>query len=865
MSPSLLRIRWRLIWVSILALSISFAAFYVGQFVYAWSDDQCFWRLDQKVSIVDGREVVRPAVIIQEIIPDGVAEDAGLLEGDELLSIDGKRLFPTRENISQAQRYINDQGKSRVVFYMVRRRIGDEDRIMGMPVMLVQPVDRTMIIMLVMGAVAWAIGLLVVVSTPQRKIARHFFYLGTLTLLVSLTLQRTFGNLPLPLEIIRDVMRCLVRAVAPALLIHFFLRFPHPFALRTNRRFLSILYGGLLTLGGVALVHVMLQRLNVPGGVALSESLDGLPLSRLQGYLMATASVVSLGLFWAGSFRLPRRKRRGLLPALVISSAVLIDLLAYVYLNHAYAGVSQRFMRERWVFFAPLVFLPIAFGYAIFRHGFFDVRRAILRWISYFVVVGITLVAYLGGLAWLFAQGVQALSPGWAGVLLGLSALPVGWLLRTLLLTLRRKFRRDLQSARDLILGNLRETRKRFSEEAILDGLAESLREAFRPQLLLVLPVEDRRMLLPAVRDRDPEDPFIASLAGPQALRLPQSLVRHARDNRELVLGLGSDEADWVREQGHAVRIHIDALEAQVLMLILVSDEPYAAVLLGGKYAELNYGREDRELLREVAMAASIVLETAVLHRRLLDQGRLEQELQTARRIQETLVTSDPPHVRGFQLALRLDPALETGGDLLWVKSRGNRWIAAVGDVSGKGLAAALYMAQATALLKYATQQEHFCLEEMIPALDTTLRNLMGAREFLTLSIVEWEENGQYRIMRAGHPPPLLVSAGLPHTVVEIPIPGRGLGLRPRGPSNWEVRTGTLQPGEWLVMYSDGLTEAMDRHGEIFGLDRLRQQLTRMRGTGSVRAACEAVYREVTAFEATNRDDRTLFILGRDS
>lgn len=864
MSPSLLRIRWRLIWVSILALSISFSAFYIGQFVHAWSDDQCFWRLDRKAAVVDGREVVRDAVIIQEILPDGVAEDAGLLEGDELLEIDGRPLKPTREDMARAQHYINAQPASRIVFYTIRRKIADEDRILGIPVMLVKPVDRTMIIMLVMGVVAWGIGLLVVVSSPQRKIARHFFYLGTLTLLVSLTLQRTFGNLPVPLEVVRDVLRCMVRALAPALLIHFFLRFPHPFPLRTNRRFLALLYGGLLTLGVVSLFTVLLQRTTDSAAVQLSDALDRLPLPRLQGYLMAGASLVSLALFWAGAFRLPRRKRRGLLPALIISSAVILDLLAYAYLNHANAGVSLRFARERWVFFAPLVLLPVAFGYAIFRHGFFDVRRAILRWISYFVVLGLTLVAYLGGLAWLFAQGVQVLSPGWAGVLLGLSALPVGWLLRSLLLALRRKFRRDLQSARDLILGNLRETRKRFVEEAILDGLADSLREAFRPQLLLVLPVEGRRLLLPPVRERDPEDPFIASLASPQALQLPQNLVRHARDNRELVLGLGSDEADWVREQGHEIRVHLDALEAQVLMLILVNEEPYAAVLLGGKYAELNYGRDDRELLREVAMAASIVLETAVLHRRLLDQGRLEQELRTARRIQETLVTSEPPLIPGYQIALRLDPAMETGGDLLWVKARAGRWIAAVGDVSGKGLAAALYMAQATALLKYATQQESFSLEEMVPALDLTLRNLMGAREFLTLCIVEWDEKGHYRLIRAGHPPPLLVRATLPHTVEELPSPGRGLGLRPKAVGNWEVRTGQLQPGEWLVMYSDGLTEAMDRKGEPYGLDRLRQQFSRMRGTGSVRAACEAVYREVTAFEATNRDDRTLFILGRE-
>ena len=94
---------------------------------------------------------------------------------------------------------------------------------------------------------------------------------------------------------------------------------------------------------------------------------------------------------------------------------------------------------------------------------------------------------------------------------------------------------------------------------------------------------------------------------------------------------------------------------------------------------------------------------------------------------------------------------------------------------------------------------------------------------------------------------------------------GRGLGLRPAGPGDWKVEEGHLGPGSWLVLYSDGLTEAMDRQGELYGLARLRAQLQRIHGTGSVRAACEAIFRDVAGFETQNRDDRTLFILGREA
>ena len=68
-----------------------------------------------------------------------------------------------------------------------------------------------------------------------------------------------------------------------------------------------------------------------------------------------------------------------------------------------------------------------------------------------------------------------------------------------------------------------------------------------------------------------------------------------------------------------------------------------------------------------------------------------------------------------------------------------------------------------------------------------------------------------------------------------------------------------------MVLYSDGLSESMNRAGELYGLGRLSAQLRRLWGTGSPRAACEAVFNDVSAFDTQNHDDRTLFILGREA
>ncbi len=851
MNPYLKRIRWRLVWISLVCLTLALGSFGLNQWLYAGSDDQCSWRVE------NGK------IVIREILPDGVAEEAGLLEGDELVKIQGRAYEPTLEGTLRAQRYINGKAEGTILAYTIRR----QNQQILVPVRLVKPLNWFQIALLANGIIAWLTGLLVVISAPERKSSRHFFYVGATALLLSgATLS---GNAPQAAAIVIGLMGAVATALLPPLWVHFFLRFPHPHEWRKNRRFLQVMYA---TFALMALVVFLIRAwLFVNGGVPKLPSgapPDGALRTLLRAFailptsLYIAAALAGLGFFLAGTFKAPERLRKALLPSLIVTAALCLDLLAWTLLQARF-GDSLLFRRQIFIFMLPVPLLPLSFAYAIIRHGLFDVRKVLLRWVAYMGIIGLTAGAYLGGLAWAFSH-LSAIPSGWAGALIGILALPMGWVLRRLLLGIRRRFRRDFSSTREIALSAVREPRKRFSEESLVKSLRRALGEAFQPQLLEVLPIEDRQVMLPAAEGSDREEHRVRF--SPQPLRIPPGLLRLARENRELVLGLGGEEADWIREQGGTVRAHVDALEAQLMLLILAGDTPHTAVLLGGKYAELNYGREDRELLREVALAAGQVLETAVMHQRLVAQERLSQELETARHIQEGLVTSFVPPIPGFQVALRLEPAEETGGDLLFVKRRpSGTWIAAVGDVCGKGLAAALYMAQATALLEQAAQREDQPLEEILCSLDQTLRQLLGHRGFLTLILLEWDEAGNYRLARAGHPGALMLHGHDEHGSHEVIPHGRGLGLRPAGMGDWKVIEGILPPRGWMVLYSDGLSEAMNRDGELYGLGRLSTQLRRLWGTGSPRAACEAVFNDVAAFDTQNRDDRTLFILGREA
>jgi serine phosphatase RsbU (regulator of sigma subunit) len=844
MNPYLRRIRWRLGWMSALCLLVAIGGFILTQWVYSFSDDQCSWKL------AGGR------VVISEILPGGVAEEAGILEGDQLISIQGHRIPGTVQGTRDAQNLINSKSDGTVLSYAVQRK----DRILYLPVRLVKPMDWTRVVGLITAMLAWILGLLVVITAPERKSSRHFFYIACTWLLTVNGTGFGVGSAPPWILGVLIAGNVLSLALGPPLIVHFFLRFPYPHEARKQDGFIRGLYGAFAVLAVLTVATILLN----PFGTPILEAL-GIPVPPDRvvklwnfyiGILQTVSTVAALSaamyFFVSGFRRLELKLKRAVLPCLLVTAAVLLEQLIAAYIGFR-NGDSLLFARQRWVLLLPLPLLPLSFAYAIIRFGLFDVRKALLRWMSYTALMGAVLALYFGGIVWLFAEGISSVSTLWMGVLVGCLALPLSALRVRAVRGIRKLFHRDSETARELLLGSLRDTRKRLSEEGVYQALSEGIQAAMRPSGLWALPFEGESLTLPACEGFPAE-----------RLRLPATLARHARDNRELVLGLGSEEADWIREQGDGVRAHVDALEAQILLLLMVAERPHAAILLGSKYAELAYGRKDRDLLREGAINGGVILETAVMHRRLVTQERATQELETARKIQEGLTTRVPPIVPGFQLALRLEPAMETGGDLLFVKKRpSGKWLAAVGDVSGKGLAAALYMAQATALLEQAAQLEDRSLEHILHGLDETLRHLLGNNGFLTLILVEWDESGVYRLARAGHPGALVMEET--GSAREIIPKGRGLGLRPAGPRDWEILEGVLPPKAWLVLYSDGLSEAMDRHGELYGLERMTAQLRKLWSTGSVRAACESLFRDVAAYDTQNRDDRTLFILGREA
>jgi len=271
-----------------------------------------------------------------------------------------------------------------------------------------------------------------------------------------------------------------------------------------------------------------------------------------------------------------------------------------------------------------------------------------------------------------------------------------------------------------------------------------------------------------------------------------------------------------------------------------------------------TFTAEEIRLFRSVADQAALTVHNAQLVEEVARSRQQQRELELAARVQNRLLPSQAPDLPGYDCFGVTSPSLAVGGDLHdWIELPGGNWGVAVGDVAGKGVPGAILMASLRAALR--AQAEHvYALEHLMQRVNQGLTEDTEPSEFATLFYgVLDSEARRFTYASAGHEPALLVRAG---EVRSLGVGGPLLGVSRH--VTYEEEVVALEPGDMLVIYSDGAIDAANYDGERFGRDRLLDAIRRHAHHGAQRAV-EEIRWDIRRFTglATQADDLTLVVV----
>ncbi len=273
-----------------------------------------------------------------------------------------------------------------------------------------------------------------------------------------------------------------------------------------------------------------------------------------------------------------------------------------------------------------------------------------------------------------------------------------------------------------------------------------------------------------------------------------------------------------------------------------------------------GYDQRDLELLTMFASLAASAIDHTLLYQRVMRQRRAESELELARTVVDSLLPRTVPLIEGFDVAGMTSPVREVGGDYFdFMQSVTDRLGVLVADVSGKGLAAALIMVSFRAYI-HATIINELAMRVVMGRVNRLIHETTGGERFITTfyGLID-PENKRLLYINAGHNPPMLLRADKTTRFLDE----SGLPIGVFEDSRYSESVVDFLPGDILVLYTDGVTEATNQHDESFGLERL-EQIVRADSDHRAHDICQAVARAVREHSAAvggPEDDLTISII----
>ncbi len=285
-------------------------------------------------------------------------------------------------------------------------------------------------------------------------------------------------------------------------------------------------------------------------------------------------------------------------------------------------------------------------------------------------------------------------------------------------------------------------------------------------------------------------------------------------------------------------------------------------LLFGLKHSGSHFAGKDLELLWAAANQAAISIENARLYKSEVEKQKIERDLDLARKIQQGLLPQCLPNIGGLDICGEMIPAMQVGGDYYdLIQISDSKLFVVVGDVSGKGLSASLYMTKLQTMIKLHCSDDKSPKEILID-INKRIYTEMDKSWFVTITLALFDlEKGTLTFCRAGHMPVLQATNG---TIQSFRTQGLGVGLErgivfEKSLIEEEIK---LSPGQIYAFFTDGVTEAMNEKNELFGDENLNSILKNKTRARSAEIVNE-IWSSVNSFrgKAEVNDDMTMVVV----
>ncbi|WP_435010005.1 SpoIIE family protein phosphatase [Tundrisphaera lichenicola] len=396
----------------------------------------------------------------------------------------------------------------------------------------------------------------------------------------------------------------------------------------------------------------------------------------------------------------------------------------------------------------------------------------------------------------------------------------------------------------------------------IIDALMELFPQSERGFLILI-DQSTKRLVRKAFKYRpNKRSSLVAPFTDEVPMSISRSIVNHVIGQKKAVL---SQDAGADQDLPTSASIADLKIRSVMCVPVLTPDSEVLGIIQLDTSDRRQFGQEDLDVLAAVAGHAAIAVQNAAMHERLLRNASLERDLMIAETVQKRFLPQAVPKIPGYEFFAFYQPTYEVGGDYYdFIPLPSNRLGIALGDVAGKGVAAALMMAKFSGETRFCVSTEP-TPQQAIEKLNNVLCDAGIDEKFMTMSLSLLDiEEGRVTFVSAGHPPIFLRRADGRVEELGDDISGFPLGIMP----NWQYKQieVVIEPGDVLVVYSDGVTDARSPAEEIYDSRDIRRLIKRVADShGGPEAVGKSILQEIREFSLGHKqaDDITLVCFGR--